>query len=194
MSFPFPQLLAFLKEQKDQVEFMKIAAEVGLGSGDIELAKLLLALQLYKAFYAQIPREIQAVQRQAVNDFDRLRAEVQGLADKAAADAGRIGQKAEEIRRALDHIDPSAVARDLHRRLLDSTLSQVGGSLQVLRSAYAEIDTATARMNAAAYQASIAIEKWEAVSLRRVWGCAFATCLVLAAAIAGGAWVLFLRH
>jgi len=54
--FPFPKLLAFLKSEADQVEFMKVAAEVGLGPADQELAKLLVAFQLYKAFYADIPR------------------------------------------------------------------------------------------------------------------------------------------
>ena len=193
MSFPFPQLLAFLEEEKDQVEFMKIAAEAGLGSGDIELAKLLLALQLYKAYYATIPRQIKAVHEDALLEFRQLRDEVELLANRTAADALKIGQSAEEIQRALRECEPKKIAALVQKRLLDDTVRNLGGSLQPITMAYAQIDTATQKMNLAAHQAETAIDAWQTVTLRGVWACALSCCVVAAFFGVAVVWLLFLR-
>jgi hypothetical protein len=194
MSFPFPKLLAFLEEEKDQVEFMKVAAEVGLDNGDIELAKLLLALQIYKAFFAKIPRQIKTVHGEALQEFHRLAAEVAALADRTASDAATIRQTADEIHSALKAIQPAEVAKLLHKRLVDDTLSAISGSLRVLATATAQIDSATRAMDEAGYQAAVAIDVWQKLSLRRVWASALCFSFIAAFGVLTGVWFLFLRH
>jgi hypothetical protein len=194
MSSPFPQLLAFLEEEKDQLEFMKVAAEVGLGSGDIELAKLLVALQMYKAIYAKIPRHIKSVHADALHELRRVQEEVASLADRAAADASEIGSRADEIHRALAAINPAEVAKQLHQRLLDDTAKILGGSLQMLKVAYGQIDAATQNMNAAAYRTAVVVQEWQTQSLRQIWASAFCICLPAAFLLLGAVWFVFLRH
>ncbi|MDR3404235.1 MAG: hypothetical protein P4L99_17180 [Chthoniobacter sp.] len=194
MSFPFPQLLAFLDQEKDQVEFMKLAAEVGLGSGDIELAKLLLALQLYKAYYAAIPRQIKAVHEDALEEIRRIRDEAEFMASRAASDAVKIGQWAEEIHKSLQECGPERIAAQVHKRLTDETFALLGGSLQALGTASRQVEVATKAMDEAGYRAAVCIDFWHAVSLRRVWASAFCFCLVVALLLLAGIWFVFLRH
>lgn len=194
MSFPFPQLLAFLKEEKDQTEFMKIAAEVGLGSGDIELAKLLLTLQLYKGYYAAMPRAIKAVHEDALGQIRRLRDETSAMSDRTRENVEVIGQWFEEINLALHHIEPKALAEIAHKRLLDATVEILGGSLQAIATAKGQIETATQQMNAAGQQAAFAIQEWQTVSLRRVWGIAFGVCMGVASLVTACVWFVFLRQ
>lgn len=194
MSFPFPKLLAFLEEEKDQVEFMKIAAEVGLGSGDVELAKLLVAFQLYKAFYAAIPRQIKAVHEDAIEEIRRVRDEVEFISNRAASDAVKIGRWAEEIQRSLQQSEPRKVAEQVHKRLLEDTVKLLGGPLRAITTSSGQIEAAVQNMNAAAYHAARAIDGWEAISLRRVWASAFAVSLVVAFLILTGIRFVFLRE
>jgi hypothetical protein len=194
MSFPFPKLLAFLEQEKDQVEFMKVASEVGLGSGDIELAKLLVALQLYKAVYATIPREIKTVHADALLEMRGLQEEVAALADRAAADAARIAQKADVIQLALKSVEPSEVAKQLHKRLLDDTTKVLGGSLQTLKVAYGQIDVASQNLNVAAYRAATVVQEWQTVALRQIWASAFCVCLPAAFLLLTAVWFVCLRH
>ena len=194
MNFPFPKLLAFLDREADQLEFMKIAAEVGLGSGDIELAKLLLALQLYKAYYASIPRQIKAVHEEALNEIRRFREDVESISGRASSDAVKIGQWTQEILRSLQVNEPSKIAEVIHKQLLEDTMKILGGSLQAYMSACGQIDKLTKRLDAAAYQAATAIEIWQTISLRRVWASALACCLVLSVTTLTGIWYFYLRH
>jgi hypothetical protein len=194
MSSPFPQLLAFLEEEKDQLEFMKVASEVGLTKNDVELAKLFIALQLYKAFYAKIPRQIKAVHADALHEMRGLQEEVAAIAERAAADAARIAQKADEIQHALDAVEPTEVAKHLHQRLLDDTTKILGGSLQMLKVAYGQIDTATQNMNAAAYRTAVVVQEWQTLSLRQIWASAFCICLPAAFLLLVAVWFVFLRH
>lgn len=194
MSFPFPKLLEFLENEKDQVEFMKVAAEVGLGNGDVELGKLLLALQLYKAFYAAIPRQIKAVHAEALREMQIVREEVAFIGNRASSDAITVGQWTEEIQRLLLQRDPKKTAELVHKRLLEDVSNMLGGTLKAFTNSQSQIDAATQKMNVAAYQAAKAIEDWEIISLRRVWACAFGVSLVIAFLILSGIWFVFLRH
>jgi hypothetical protein len=193
MSFPFPKLLAFLEEEKDQVEFMKVANELGLGSGDIEIAKILIALQIYKSIYAKIPREIKAVHSDALNEFRRVRDEVEFISNRASSDAVKIGEWAEVILRKLEEAEPRKLAALVHKRLLDDTVKILGGSLQTFATAQAQIDTATQKMNLAAQQAETAIDAWQTLTLRGVWACAFSCCVVAALFVVAVVWLLFGR-
>jgi hypothetical protein len=181
--FPFPKLLAFLDEEKDQVEFMKVAAEVGLGSADMELAKLLLAFQLYKAFYARIPREIKGVHKAALEEMRDLRDEIEHLAEQTASSALQTGQWAERIDQAVREIRPSEVVKALHNRLLDETTAALGGSIQAIAAAYGRIDIAAGKLGAAANEAETSIRIWQTLDLRRLWLSNFALCLILTPAM-----------
>ncbi len=191
--FPFPKLLSFLESAADQVEFMRVAAEAGLGSSDVELAKLLLALQIYASIYARIPREIKAVHADAIAEIKRLRDEIEFLANRAESDAVKIGQWAEQIHRSLEATEPKQIAKVVHKRLLDDTITLLGGSIQVLKTAYGQIDTATDKMNEAAYHAAAGIDRWQALSLRRVWASAFCVSFLAAFVVLTGIWFVFLR-
>ena len=77
------------------------------------------------------------------------------------SDALKIGQWAEEIHRklGLSESEPEEDRRVVvHKRLLDDTIRILGGSLQTLTTAHAQLDTATQKMNVAAYQAALAIQ------------------------------------
>jgi hypothetical protein len=192
--FPFPKLLAFLESEADQVEFMKVCAEVGIGAADMELAKLLLALQLYQSFYAKIPRAIKAVHKDAVEQICALRDEVITFTDRSHADAIEIGQWAEEIKSALTAIQPQAVAEQLHKRLVEGTMSAMAGTVQALVAAQSRINNSTAQLNQASARAEASIYIWHTLTLRRVWVSAFAFSSVAVAMIYAALWFIFLRH
>ena len=192
--FPFPKLLAFLESEADQVEFMKVCAEAGIGAADMELAKLLLALQLYQSFYAKIPRAIKTVHRDALSEMQRLRDEVIAFTERTHADAAEIGQWAEEIKSALTAIQPQAVAESLHKRLVEGTMSAMAGTVQALAAAQSRINNATAQLDQASARAEASIYLWQTLSVRRVWVSAFAFSAVAVAAIYAALWFFFLRQ
>jgi hypothetical protein len=192
--FPFPKLLAFLESEADQVEFMKVANELGICASDLEIAKLLVALQIYKAYYADIPRQIKAVHRAALEEILRLRDEIRQLAERVCGESACVGDWAESIHQNLQAVQPEAVAEILHRRLLEEAMAAVSGSAQALTSAYARIDKATATLNAAACQAEASIQQWQIVTLRRVWMSAFFFCASLAAIVGAYLWFFYVKH
>lgn len=194
MSFPFPKLLEFLEAEKDQVEFMKVASEVGISSGDLEIAKLLLALQIYKAYYADIPRQIRKVHEDALTEIHRVRDEVEFISNQASSHAVKIGQWAEEIQKALQESAPKNIAVQVHKRLTVETLELFSGTLQALGAASRRIESATGAMDKAGHRAAVCIDHWEAVSLRRVWASAFCFCFVASLILLAATWFLFLRH
>src|SRR5579862_2517434 len=193
-AFPFPKLLAFLESEADKVEFMKVCAEAGIGPADMELAKLLLAFQLYKAFYARIPREIKGVHKAALEEFRGFRDEFKFLADRTASDAVKIEEWDGQIRATIAAIQPKAVAEALHKRLVEETLASIGGTVQALAAAYDRIDKATAKLNAASACAEAGIYQWQVISLRRVWASAFIVCAVLPCFVILLVWFVFIKH
>jgi hypothetical protein len=192
--FPFPKLLAFLESEADQVEFMKVCAEVGIGAADMELAKLLLALQLYQSFYAKIPRAIKSVHKDALEQMRGLRNEVIELTERSHSDAVEIGQWAEEIKSALTAIQPQAAAEMLHKRLVEGTMSAMAGTVQALASAQSRISNATVQLDQASARAEATIYLWQNLTLRRVWVSAFAFSLVAVALLYAALWFVFIRQ
>ena len=167
--FPFPELLASLESEADQIEFMKVCAEVGLGASDVELAKLLRALQLYKGYYSIIPREIKTVHNAALEEMQGIRDEMRSLAERTASEASKIGQWAEQINQSILTIQPEAVVKALHRRLLEETSTAIGGSVQAVINASTRIETAAGNLDAAGAQAQASIRQWQTFSVRRMW-------------------------
>jgi len=190
----FPQLVRFLEKERDQVEFLQLVQEIGLGPHDVELAKLLVALQLYKGYYADIPRQIRKVHGDALAEIRRVRDEMELLSDRVSSDGVKVGQWASEIHRALQEASPKDIATQVHKRLAVETVELLSGALQGIGTASRRIEGATNAMDKAGHRAAICIDHWEAVSLRRIWTSAFCFCLVASLILLTGFWFLFLRH
>jgi hypothetical protein len=191
---PFPELLKFLESERDKVEYLNLVAELGLGAGDIELAKLLIALQLYKAYYAAIPRQIRTVHEEALAEIRQLRDEMKFEAERTAAVSAELVRWAREIKAEITAVSPQALVEKMHRRLVDDSVATLAGTLQLLTTSHQRIDSATRKMCETAYIAESAIEDWQTVSLRRVWASAFCFSLVVALLILVGIWFFYLRH
>jgi len=177
--FPFPDLLASLESEADQLEFSKVCNEVGLSASDVELGKLLRALQLYKAYYSTIPREIKAVHNAALDEMQSIRDEMKQLAERTTRDALKISQWAEQINQSILTIQPEAVTKALQKRLLEETTAAIGSSVQAVLNASSRIDTAAGNLNAAGAQAQASIRQWQTFSVRRMWLSNFTLCLIL---------------
>ena len=65
---------------EQRIEFFRTLHEAGIADDDVELVQLLRALQLYKAFYEEIPARV----REAVEDADILGARIKSLHDGIA--------------------------------------------------------------------------------------------------------------
>jgi hypothetical protein len=74
-------------------EFFQVLHEAGITAHDVELAQLLRALQLYKAYYESIPLAVQA----AIGEMSRLKQEVATLSAAATQQAASVSRIADEI-------------------------------------------------------------------------------------------------
>jgi hypothetical protein len=96
---PFKELAAGLPDQH-RAEFFKVLHEAGIGQHDVELARLLRALQIYKAYYESIPAAVQ----EAAGRIEQLKKEIEsfsmdarGNLDLSAHLAGQVIQETERI-------------------------------------------------------------------------------------------------
>jgi len=176
---PLPDMLDSLETEADRVELLKVWNDLGLSPSDVEIAKLMRALQLYKGYYSIIPREIKTVHNAALEEMQGIRDEMRSLAERTASEASKIGQWAEQINQSILTIQPEAVVKALHRRLLEETSTAIGGSVQAVINASTRIETAAGNLDAAGAQAQASIRQWQALSLRRMWLSNFTLCLIL---------------
>src|SRR6266498_5005621 len=112
MSAPEPQqtlfkdLAADLPDQH-QAEFFQNLHEAGISPNDVELARLLRALQLYKAYYETIPAAVQkgaAEIERLKKEIERLSSEAQDSSDAGAELAGQVTQEAKRVHQDLTEI------------------------------------------------------------------------------------------
>ncbi|HYK92073.1 MAG TPA: hypothetical protein VE398_25145 [Acidobacteriota bacterium] len=99
----FRELAADLPDQH-RAEFFRNLHEAGIGSNDVELARLLRALQLYKSYYESIPAAV----KDAAGEIDRVKHEIETLvgdarntSDSAAQLGSQILGETERFRRDL---------------------------------------------------------------------------------------------
>lgn len=102
----FKDLVAEIPDQH-KAEFYRTLHEAGISPNDMELAKLLKALQLYKSYYETIPAAVLG----AADRIKQLKHEIEHLSDSAhdsseagAKLAGQVVQEAEKVRQGLTEI------------------------------------------------------------------------------------------
>ncbi len=106
MSQATQQPLDLAKELPDdsRAEYYRILHETGISPNDIELARLLMALQLYKVYYESIPAAVRA----AAGEIDRLKHEIEQISKefRGSLDAGTqlVGQVVLESERVHEEI------------------------------------------------------------------------------------------
>jgi len=83
-----------------KAEFFQNLHQVGIGPNDVELARLLRSLQLYKAYYESIPAAV----REAASEIERLTADARRSSEACARMAGQVVQEAERFRQDLEQI------------------------------------------------------------------------------------------
>ena len=87
-------------DDKQKAEFYQVMLNAGLSADDGVLAKLLRALQLYKAYYAEIPEAIQ----KAVLDVRRLTRRAERVEDAGKESLNQILQHAAQVDESLKRI------------------------------------------------------------------------------------------
>jgi hypothetical protein len=91
-----------------KAEFFQILHEVGISPDDIELARLLKALQLYKSYYESIPAAVQAAAgniNKLKQDIEKLSVEARAGLDAGAQLAGQVIQEAEKVSQGISGIN-----------------------------------------------------------------------------------------
>ncbi len=95
----FRDLAAGLPAQQ-QAEFFRTLHEAGIGPNDVELARLLRALQLYKAYYESIPAAV----KEAAAEIERISNDISKGADAGALLAGQMIRESERFRQDVANI------------------------------------------------------------------------------------------
>jgi hypothetical protein len=198
---PLLKDLAAQLPDQHRAEFFRNLHEAGIGPDDTELARLLRALQLYKAYYESIPAAVQA----AAAEIERLKKEIEGLiadslrsSEASANMAGEVIQEAERFRQSLTEVQKQLekATRDSAERLASSMSELVNASLdqsvlQPLSSRLAELAKSNSAFADAIKSSNIAAAglRESAKLARRVHFVAYAlAALVMACSLTLGSW------
>jgi hypothetical protein len=201
----FEKLAADLPNHQ-KAEFFRTLHEAGISPNDVELARLLHALQLYKAYYETIPSAVQeaAVKIEKLKqEIERLSADTRGSLDAGAQLAGQIIQETEKARQDFTQIHKHT--EEALRQSIESLASRMAEQLNAgiekavvlpLQSRLAELagsdqafDAAIARNN----KAAAALQKSTAEARRfHIWTYALAGCLIFCS-LALVSWVFLHR-
>jgi hypothetical protein len=95
----FTDLAADLPDHH-QAEFFRNLHEAGIGPNDVELARLLRALQLYKAYYESIPAAVKEV----AAEIERISKDIRSSSDAGALLAGQMIRESEHFRQDVANI------------------------------------------------------------------------------------------
>ncbi|MBN1568532.1 MAG: hypothetical protein JXA73_11855 [Acidobacteria bacterium] len=105
-SSPYEKLAEGLPDNQ-KTEYFKTLHEVGISPEDVELARLLKALQLYKAYYESIPKAV----TDSAGKIDQLKQEIEKLSvdaraglDAGARLAGQVIKEAEKVSQGISGI------------------------------------------------------------------------------------------
>ena len=116
----FEELAATLPDHH-RAEFFRNLHEAGISANDVELARLLRALQLYKAYYETIPAAIQ----KSVGEIKELKQEIEQLSnhahDSSNSSARLTGQVIEEAEKVYKHL--AKINEQVEKSMLSSSES-----------------------------------------------------------------------
>lgn len=121
----FSEIAADLPD-RHQAEFFRNLHEAGIGPNDVELAKLLRVLQLYKTYYESIPEAV----RKAAAEMERITKHTRGCADASALLAGQMLEESIQFRQEV-----SKIRETIGEALTESTEALVQQTAQSLESA-----------------------------------------------------------
>ena len=158
-----------------RAEFLNAVREAGIHPQDAELIKFLKALQLYKAFYEQIPSQIVEAHRDILEETKTVRNQTKVLADQTAAAAASVATQCAAVTKALAGVDGQAIANRVQTRL-DKEVYQA-----TLKGLQGIVDKANA--------AERSVHRWQRASLAGIWFSAFILTGLLWGAFA--AWFYF---
>ena len=197
---PFTELAADLPDNH-KAEFFRILHEAGIGPEDTELARLLRALQLYKAYYESIPFAV----KQAAEKIESLKKEIEKLYGDAHANldvsaklSGQVIEESEKVRKDLTQINKrveealsqsaeslaSRMSEHLSKGIEQKVLLPLQNRLIELSGSNQSFDAAIARNN----KAAAALEKSTAEARRfHIWTYILTGCVIICALV-GGSW------
>jgi hypothetical protein len=144
---PFDDVATDLPDHS-RAEFFRILHETGISQNDVELVRLLKALQLYKVYYESIPTAVQA----AAAEIDRLKQGIEQISKEAreSLDAGaqlvrqvtlEAGKIHQEITGINSHVD-DAIRVSIERlsdQMADCLTAGIEKSLAPLENRLAQL-------------------------------------------------------
>jgi hypothetical protein len=181
-------------------EFFRNLHEAGISPNDIELARLLRSLQLYKAYYESIPAAVQeaaAEIERLKQEIDRLSADARRSSEASANCADQVIHEAEHVRQDLTKIHEQfeeatrGVAEKVAGRMADVLSASLETALEPLETRLAELalsnrafDDAIARSD----KAAAALRQSAALARRVHLGAYVLAALLIACALSVGSW------
>jgi len=110
----FKELAAGLPGEA-QAEFFRNLHEAGIGPNDVELARLLRALQLYKSYYESIPAAV----KEAAGEIQQLKQEIESLVGNARESSDAAGDISAHVLQETDRFREDLAA--IHKRVEEAT-------------------------------------------------------------------------
>jgi hypothetical protein len=189
----FDDLAVELPEQQ-RAEFYKNLHVAGIGPNDVELARLLRSLQLYKAYYESIPAAVQA----AAAEIERLSAEAKRSAEACARLTGEVVQEAGQFRQELTefqkHVQAAAkeAAESLSSKMMEllsagfekTVLQPLQGRITQLTASNKEFDDVIKRND----QAVASLERSSAIARRIHFGVYAFGALLITCSLSLASW------
>jgi hypothetical protein len=197
---PFTELAADLPDNH-RAEFFRILHEAGIGPEDSELARLLRALQLYKAYYESIPFAVNKAAKKIESlkqEIEKLNGDAHANLDASAKLSGQVIEESEKIHKDLTQINKhveaalsrsaeslaSRMSEHLSKGIEQKVLLPLQNRLIELSGSNQSFIEAIARNN----KAAAALEKSTAEASRFHIRTYILTGCVIICALVGGSW------
>jgi hypothetical protein len=98
-----------------QAEFFRNLHEAGIGPNDVELARLLRALQLYKSYYESIPAAV----KEAAGEIQRLKQEIESFVGSARESSDAAADLSAQVLQETGHFREDLAA--IHGHVEEAT-------------------------------------------------------------------------
>ena len=104
-----------------QAEFFRNLHEAGIGPNDVELARLLRALQLYKSYYESIPAAV----KEAAGEIQRLKEEIESFVGNARESSDAAADISAQVLQETDRFREDLAA--IHKHVEEATSKSAEG-------------------------------------------------------------------